>query len=165
MNVQGAITSREDGESGTRDILFPNQTEDFDEMAIDIGGSLAKVTYFSRPAPGEAKEKQEKGNKDKGKGREGGEHGGELLEEGEEEFEGEREAQGGGSLHFHYFPTDSIEEFIRFLEKIIKDSQGSKVSDLLILSLSPPLFSRLFQLTFWLAKEDQNHQSDWRRCA
>ncbi|KAI8591674.1 fumble-domain-containing protein [Geranomyces variabilis] len=38
----------------TRDIVFPHQLEDVAQIAVDIGGSLAKVVYFSRTpdAPG-----------------------------------------------------------------------------------------------------------------
>ncbi|ORY42350.1 fumble-domain-containing protein [Rhizoclosmatium globosum] len=36
------------GESETRDILFPHQQEELTQIAIDIGGSLAKVVWFSK---------------------------------------------------------------------------------------------------------------------
>ncbi|KAJ3038030.1 hypothetical protein HDV00_001074 [Rhizophlyctis rosea] len=49
LNVQGAAISEENVEQqGTRDILFPHQLEDVAQIAVDIGGSLAKVVYFSR---------------------------------------------------------------------------------------------------------------------
>ncbi|KAI9342603.1 fumble-domain-containing protein [Obelidium mucronatum] len=35
-------------ESETRDILFPHQLEELTQIAIDIGGSLAKVVWFSK---------------------------------------------------------------------------------------------------------------------
>ncbi|KAJ3052972.1 hypothetical protein HK097_005281 [Rhizophlyctis rosea] len=49
LNVQGAAISEESFEQqGTRDIVFPHQLEDLAQIAVDIGGSLAKVVYFSR---------------------------------------------------------------------------------------------------------------------
>ncbi|CAG8442127.1 6555_t:CDS:10 [Acaulospora colombiana] len=46
MNVEGATISDELPYQETRDIVLPNQTENF--YAQQIGGSLAKVVYFSR---------------------------------------------------------------------------------------------------------------------
>ncbi|KAJ3296136.1 hypothetical protein HK104_001944 [Borealophlyctis nickersoniae] len=49
LNVRGALISEESfEEQGTRDIVFPHQLEDVAQIAVDIGGSLAKVVYFSR---------------------------------------------------------------------------------------------------------------------
>ncbi|KND02525.1 pantothenate kinase [Spizellomyces punctatus DAOM BR117] len=49
LNVRGAAISEDDVEKQeTRDILFPHQLEDVAQIAVDIGGSLAKVVYFSR---------------------------------------------------------------------------------------------------------------------
>jgi len=87
MNAKGATTSNEDSQSGTRDIVFPNQVTDVDEIAIDIGGTLAKVTYFSKKRGGE-----------------------------------------GRRLHFHRFPTESINDFIAFVERIIDDADGKRIS-------------------------------------
>ncbi|KAI9099415.1 fumble-domain-containing protein [Phlyctochytrium arcticum] len=55
LNVRGAAISEDDvKQQETRDILFPHQLEDVTQIAVDIGGSLAKVVYFSRSpdAPG-----------------------------------------------------------------------------------------------------------------
>ncbi|RKP11423.1 pantothenate kinase, partial [Piptocephalis cylindrospora] len=48
MNVEGAsISSESHMPYETRDIVFPNHTDDVYHVAVDIGGSLAKVVYFS----------------------------------------------------------------------------------------------------------------------
>ncbi|KAJ3190165.1 hypothetical protein HDU85_000456 [Gaertneriomyces sp. JEL0708] len=55
LNVKGAAISEDVlKEQETRNILFPNQQEEVAQIAVDIGGSLAKVVYFSRSpdAPG-----------------------------------------------------------------------------------------------------------------
>jgi len=57
-----------------------------DEIAIDIGGTLSKVTYFSRKKGGT-----------------------------------------GGRLHFHRFPTESVDDFISFVSSIITDKSNSTV--------------------------------------
>lgn len=106
MNVLGATTSNEDGQSGTRDILFPNQVEDVDEIAIDIGGTLSKVTYFSRKKGG-----------------------------------------AGGRLHFHRFPTESINDFISFVGGIINDRKGNST----VMSFWSFWSFCLFFLSFWLS--------------
>ncbi|KAI8822569.1 fumble-domain-containing protein [Fimicolochytrium jonesii] len=43
-----AISEDRGGKQETKDILFPHQMEDVAQIAVDIGGSLAKVVYFSR---------------------------------------------------------------------------------------------------------------------
>ncbi|CAG8590777.1 2167_t:CDS:10, partial [Acaulospora morrowiae] len=48
VNVEGATISDELPYSETRDIVLPNQTDYVSQIAVDIGGSLAKVVYFSR---------------------------------------------------------------------------------------------------------------------
>ncbi|KAI9207464.1 fumble-domain-containing protein [Polychytrium aggregatum] len=49
LNVQGVIICDEETEvSETRDIVFPHQSEDVSQIAVDIGGSLAKVVWFSK---------------------------------------------------------------------------------------------------------------------
>lgn len=51
MNVIGASVSEAIYASHeTRDIVLPNQTEHASQIAVDIGGSLAKVTYFTPSA-------------------------------------------------------------------------------------------------------------------
>ncbi|TPX61188.1 pantothenate kinase [Powellomyces hirtus] len=54
LNVTGAAISEGSEIQETRDIVFPHQQEDVAQIAVDIGGSLAKVVYFSRTpdAPG-----------------------------------------------------------------------------------------------------------------
>ncbi|KAJ3022346.1 hypothetical protein HKX48_006380 [Thoreauomyces humboldtii] len=55
LNVTDAAISEDRSEKQeTRDIVFPHQLEDVAQIAVDIGGSLAKVVYFSRTpdAPG-----------------------------------------------------------------------------------------------------------------
>ncbi|KAI8080010.1 pantothenate kinase [Halteromyces radiatus] len=49
MNVLGASVSEAitDPVHETRDILLPNQTEHVAQIAVDIGGSLAKIVYFT----------------------------------------------------------------------------------------------------------------------
>ncbi|KAF2645137.1 pantothenate kinase 4 [Massarina eburnea CBS 473.64] len=61
INVQGAFISDEepltprsdDYDHDTRDIRLPNHTAVVSHVAVDIGGSLAKLVYFSR-GPGES---------------------------------------------------------------------------------------------------------------
>lgn len=49
MNLSGAIIAPiENSSSGTSDIYLPNQSDDITGVAVDIGGSLSKVVYFSR---------------------------------------------------------------------------------------------------------------------
>ncbi|GBC02343.1 hypothetical protein RclHR1_04580011 [Rhizophagus clarus] len=48
MNATGAKICDEGPQLETRDIVFPNQTESVSQIAVDIGGSLAKVVYFSK---------------------------------------------------------------------------------------------------------------------
>ncbi|KAI8997098.1 pantothenate kinase [Pilobolus umbonatus] len=51
MNVIGASVSEGIlGAHETRDIVLPNQTEHVSQIAVDIGGSLAKVIYFTLSA-------------------------------------------------------------------------------------------------------------------
>lgn len=48
MNVDGASVSEAKlAANETRDIVLPNQTEHVAHIAIDIGGSLAKIVYFT----------------------------------------------------------------------------------------------------------------------
>ncbi|KAI9318106.1 pantothenate kinase [Dichotomocladium elegans] len=49
MNVLGASVSEAAtfGAHETRDIVLPNQTEHVSQIAVDIGGSLAKIVYFT----------------------------------------------------------------------------------------------------------------------
>ncbi|KAI9285685.1 pantothenate kinase [Umbelopsis sp. AD052] len=48
MNVEGATVSELASHANdTRDIVLPNQTEHVSQIAIDIGGSLAKIVYFT----------------------------------------------------------------------------------------------------------------------
>ncbi|TPX30562.1 pantothenate kinase [Synchytrium microbalum] len=49
LNIRGATISEEPvPPSETREILFPHQTQNVAQIAVDIGGSLAKVVWFSR---------------------------------------------------------------------------------------------------------------------
>ncbi|RIA98345.1 fumble-domain-containing protein, partial [Glomus cerebriforme] len=48
MNVTGAKICDEKPYPETRDIVLPNQTSLVSQIAVDIGGSLAKVVYFSK---------------------------------------------------------------------------------------------------------------------
>ncbi|CAG8735627.1 20711_t:CDS:2, partial [Racocetra persica] len=48
MNVTGAKICEELPHPETRDIVLPNQSDYVSHIAVDIGGSLAKVVYFSR---------------------------------------------------------------------------------------------------------------------
>jgi len=48
MNVTGAKICDEGPHPETRDICLPNQTQSVSQIAVDIGGSLAKVVYFSK---------------------------------------------------------------------------------------------------------------------
>ncbi|KAI8065350.1 fumble-domain-containing protein [Gilbertella persicaria] len=51
MNVVGACVSEAFyAAHETRDIVLPNQTEHVSQIAVDIGGSLAKVIYFTLSA-------------------------------------------------------------------------------------------------------------------
>ncbi|KAI8142157.1 pantothenate kinase [Fennellomyces sp. T-0311] len=52
MNVIGASVSEAAtfGSHETRDIVLPNQTEHVSQIAVDIGGSLAKIVYFTSSA-------------------------------------------------------------------------------------------------------------------
>ncbi|CDS06976.1 hypothetical protein LRAMOSA09499 [Lichtheimia ramosa] len=52
MNVIGASVSEAapTGAHETRDIVLPNQTEHVSQIAVDIGGSLAKIVYFTSSA-------------------------------------------------------------------------------------------------------------------
>ncbi|KAI8875767.1 pantothenate kinase [Backusella circina FSU 941] len=51
MNITGASVSEAKYEAHeTRDIVLPNQTEHVSQIAIDIGGSLAKLVYFTSAA-------------------------------------------------------------------------------------------------------------------
>ncbi|KAJ3107969.1 hypothetical protein HDU97_002549 [Phlyctochytrium planicorne] len=47
LNTQGA-SIHETSETETRDIVFPHQEEEVAQIAVDIGGSLAKVIWFSK---------------------------------------------------------------------------------------------------------------------
>jgi len=48
MNVEGATVSELASHANdTRDIVLPNQTEHVSQIAVDIGGSLAKIVYFT----------------------------------------------------------------------------------------------------------------------
>ncbi|KAJ3229620.1 hypothetical protein HDU81_005217 [Chytriomyces hyalinus] len=47
LNPKGASIN-DNGAAETRDILFPHQLDDLSQIAIDIGGSLAKVVWFTR---------------------------------------------------------------------------------------------------------------------
>ncbi|KAI9486487.1 MAG: pantothenate kinase [Benjaminiella poitrasii] len=48
MNIVGACVSEAfHSAHETRDILLPNQTEHVSQIAVDIGGTLAKITYFT----------------------------------------------------------------------------------------------------------------------
>ncbi|KAI8612374.1 fumble-domain-containing protein [Chytriomyces sp. MP71] len=49
LNPNGA-SIHELGEAETRDILFPQQVDNLTQIAIDIGGSLAKVVWFTKAA-------------------------------------------------------------------------------------------------------------------
>lgn len=100
VNTQGAVIVDEDAElpkvdhaSGpstassrdSRDIYLPAHTEWISHVAIDIGGSLAKVVYFSR-APK---------NDPKGKGRAGEDHGDHHAATGPNGFHASRPASPG----------------------------------------------------------------------
>ncbi|KAI9495981.1 pantothenate kinase [Zychaea mexicana] len=52
MNVIGASVSEAAtfGSHETRDIVLPNQIEHVSQIAVDIGGSLAKIVYFTSSA-------------------------------------------------------------------------------------------------------------------
>ncbi|KAI7906875.1 type II pantothenate kinase [Cokeromyces recurvatus] len=51
MNIVGAYVSETfHSAHETRDIFLPNQTEHVSQIAIDIGGTLAKITYFTLSA-------------------------------------------------------------------------------------------------------------------
>ncbi|KAF7725379.1 hypothetical protein EC973_009646 [Apophysomyces ossiformis] len=51
MNVVGASVSEAlFAAHETRDIVLPNQTEHVSQIAVDIGGSLAKIVYFTSAA-------------------------------------------------------------------------------------------------------------------
>ncbi|KAI8979855.1 pantothenate kinase [Mycotypha africana] len=53
MNVIGASVSEAFyAAHETRDIVLPNQKEHVSQIAVDIGGSLAKITYFTLSADG-----------------------------------------------------------------------------------------------------------------
>ncbi|ORX48823.1 pantothenate kinase [Hesseltinella vesiculosa] len=54
MNVTGASVSELhiDARHETRDIVLPNQTEYVSQIAVDIGGSLAKIVYFTKGPTG-----------------------------------------------------------------------------------------------------------------
>ncbi|TPX45271.1 pantothenate kinase [Synchytrium endobioticum] len=49
LNIKGAAISQDPaGQTETREILFPHQTQSVAQIAVDIGGSLAKVVWFSK---------------------------------------------------------------------------------------------------------------------
>ncbi|KAI8072356.1 pantothenate kinase [Gongronella butleri] len=54
MNVTGASVSEATNHARheTRDIVLPNQTEYVSQIAVDIGGSLAKIVYFTKGRTG-----------------------------------------------------------------------------------------------------------------
>jgi type II pantothenate kinase len=58
INVKGAFIVDEDQVDGrltppdTRDIALPHHTDEVSHIAVDIGGSLAKVVYFTRDVNG-----------------------------------------------------------------------------------------------------------------
>ncbi|KAL1924465.1 uncharacterized protein VTP21DRAFT_4119 [Calcarisporiella thermophila] len=47
MNLEGAAICEDFPAPETRDILLPNQNEQVSHIAVDIGGSLAKLVYFT----------------------------------------------------------------------------------------------------------------------
>ncbi|KAI8904812.1 fumble-domain-containing protein [Gorgonomyces haynaldii] len=51
LNTKGAIISEND-DVDTNDIYLPNQSEHVTQIAVDIGGSLAKVVWFSKSPEG-----------------------------------------------------------------------------------------------------------------
>ncbi|GAB7364541.1 hypothetical protein MBLNU230_g5348t1 [Neophaeotheca triangularis] len=87
--------SQEDAEQGyqhhKRDIRLPNHTATVSHVAADIGGSLAKIVYFSREGSGNNASKATTGASPQGS------------------------TESGGRLHFLSFETERIDECIEYL--------------------------------------------------
>lgn len=113
LDLSGAAIHRSPEEDRTPAILLPNQSDDISHFAIDIGGSLIKLVYFSRHA--ECSKIPLTPRKVHG-------------------LEGERGALSpgqrhafpvlGGRLHFVKFETSKINECIDFIESKKLHSRG-----------------------------------------
>ncbi|CAG8502464.1 9426_t:CDS:2 [Ambispora leptoticha] len=114
-DVSSTLISQEDTPFPPQklDLEFPNQTEYLSHIGVDIGGSLAKLVFFSvnsnsSSSKVEKEEKEEKGEK----------------EEKEEKREKEEKEKKGGNLNFVKFSTDNIDECIEFIRKLVAERRS-----------------------------------------
>lgn len=91
----GAVTPPEPYEHDKRDIRLPNHTAAISHVAADIGGSLAKIVYFSPEQQQETSEEDGSGQANK---------------------TGSKAP--GGRLHFLKFETDKIDACIEFMREL-----------------------------------------------
>ncbi|KAJ3130375.1 hypothetical protein HK098_002604 [Nowakowskiella sp. JEL0407] len=98
FNVKGAAISdledpdNESNNDHTRDIIFPNQSIILPQIAVDIGGSLAKVVWFSQKPNSHANSPRSTASQTR---------------------------YSGGRLNFVKFETAHIEECIEFVKKVV----------------------------------------------
>eukprot|EP00002_Diphylleia_rotans_P039562 TRINITY_DN9200_c0_g1_i1.p1 TRINITY_DN9200_c0_g1~~TRINITY_DN9200_c0_g1_i1.p1 ORF type:complete len:436 (-),score=69.14 TRINITY_DN9200_c0_g1_i1:359-1666(-) len=106
MNPQGAfvdpLTSSQLSKDATPQITLPNQVEYVQHVAIDIGGSLAKLVYYEPDSLDSSLQKD-------------GGH--EALDESPPMSE--RQLLLGGKLHFVKFETKNIEDCLEYISKHI----------------------------------------------
>lgn len=107
INVEGAFIVDdilyEDSDSipETNDIALPYQKADISHIAIDIGGSLAKIVYFtSNESVNNSQENLPQINK-------------KIINNDEN-------IDNGGRLNFYKIETEKIDEFIKFIKNLIK---------------------------------------------
>lgn len=136
----------------TSDIALPDQTHDISHIAIDIGGSLAKIVYFtSNESVNNSTEDlgpqiNKKLNASACSGSES---------DSEESTLSSLDPMRGGRLNFYKVETDRIDEFIQFIAKLIKFYQ-KKVHIMATGGGSVKFYDRLkHELNVEVTKEDE----------
>ncbi|MCL7046844.1 hypothetical protein MKW94_021715 [Papaver nudicaule] len=101
LNLNGAAICQGNSQGRDPAILLPNQSDDIPLLALDIGGTLIKLVYFSRREDPLADDQQKK-----------------TLKEGQEVSNGSSRSYPikGGCLHFLKFETRKINECLDFID-------------------------------------------------
>ncbi|XP_026445125.1 pantothenate kinase 2-like [Papaver somniferum] len=101
LNLSGAAIFQEKSQGRDPAILLPNQRDDIPLLALDIGGTLIKMVYFSRHGDPLVDDKQKR-----------------SLKEGLEVSNGSNRSYPvkGGCLHFLKFDTRKINECLDFID-------------------------------------------------
>ncbi|EPX71610.1 fumble family pantothenate kinase [Schizosaccharomyces octosporus yFS286] len=93
LNLTGAQILEEEGQD-TKDIVLPNNRSQVTHIAVDIGGSLAKILYYVRDTTSPSSSSSEIN---------------------------EKETDHGGRLSFAKFETSKIDDCINLMRQLIQD--------------------------------------------